>query len=93
MPRRKAGSRGDGKTIIRVFCEGESEQAYTEYLKRRFSDVAVIAYPKETGSMRQRLDFPKIPGTEIIRTLSMKSGFSLMLRQKILTRGIIVLRS
>lgn len=49
MPRRKAGSRGDGKTIIRVFCEGESEQAYTEFLKRHFSDVAVIAYPKETG--------------------------------------------
>lgn len=48
MPRkrRECGSRGAGKSIIKVFCEGESEQAYTEYLKRKFSDVAVIQYPK-----------------------------------------------
>ena len=39
---RKTGGRGSGKVIIRVFCEGESEQAYTEFLKHKFSDVAVI---------------------------------------------------
>ena len=49
MARRNIGSRGTGKKIIRVFCEGESEQAYTEFLKEKFSDVAVIRYPKETG--------------------------------------------
>lgn len=49
MPRKTNGSRGKGKTIIRVFCEGETEQAYTEFLKRRFADVAVIKYPKEIG--------------------------------------------
>lgn len=49
MPRKTNGSRGKGKSIIRVFCEGETEQAYTEFLKRRFADVAVIKYPKETG--------------------------------------------
>lgn len=49
MARKKVGNRGLGKTIIRVFCEGESEQAYTEFLKQKFSDVAVIKYPKETG--------------------------------------------
>ena len=49
MPRKTSGHRGSGKTIIRVFCEGESEQAYTEFLKKHFSDVAVIKYPKETG--------------------------------------------
>ena len=49
MVRRKVGSRGSGKAVIRVFCEGESEQAYTEFLKKRFSDVAVIKYPPETG--------------------------------------------
>ena len=49
MPRRTNGSRGKGKTIIRVFCEGETEQAYTEFLKKKFADVAVIKYPKETG--------------------------------------------
>ena len=36
MVRRKVGSRGSGKAVIRVFCEGESEQAYTEFLKKRF---------------------------------------------------------
>lgn len=49
MPRRASGNRGNGKAVIVVFCEGESEQAYTEYLKKRFADVAVIKYPKETG--------------------------------------------
>ncbi len=49
MPRKASGSRGRGKTVIRVFCEGESEQAYTDYLKKRFADVAVIKYPHETG--------------------------------------------
>ena len=33
--KRSCGSRGSGKQIIRVFCEGESEQAYTEYLKKK----------------------------------------------------------
>ena len=49
MARRNIGSRGSGKKIIRVFCEGESEQAYIDFLKEKFSDVAVIRYPKETG--------------------------------------------
>ena len=30
------------KPLIYVFCEGESEQAYTDYLKKTFSDVAVL---------------------------------------------------
>ena len=47
--KRDCGSRGTEKAIIRVFCAGESEQAYTEYLKKKFSDVAVIQYPKEPG--------------------------------------------
>ena len=49
MAGRKTGNRGSGKVVIRVFCEGESEQAYTEFLKQKFSDVAVINYPSETG--------------------------------------------
>lgn len=32
------------KPLIYVFCEGESEQAYTEFLKKTFSDLAVIKY-------------------------------------------------
>ena len=31
------------KPLIYVFCEGESEQAYTAYLKETFRDVAVLS--------------------------------------------------
>lgn len=37
------------KPLIYVFCEGESEQAYTEFLKEKFSDVASIRKPSSTG--------------------------------------------
>ena len=47
MIRRKVGSRGSGKAVIRVFCEGESEQAYTDFLKKRFSDVEEIEIQKK----------------------------------------------
>lgn len=62
MARKKVGSRGAGKTIIRVFCEGESEQAYTEFLKQKFSDVAVIKYSKKIGLFDRAEDcFKKEP--------------------------------
>lgn len=62
MARKKTGIRGLGKFIIKVFCEGESEQAYTEFLKREFSEVAVIDYPKETGLFdRAKSRFDKDP--------------------------------
>ena len=60
--KRDCGSRGTEKAIIRVFCAGESEQAYTEYLKKKFSDVAVIQYPKEPGLFDRAEDrFKKDP--------------------------------
>lgn len=37
------------KVSICVFCEGESEQAYTDYLKSKFQDVAVFKRPSSTG--------------------------------------------
>lgn len=37
------------KPFIVVFCEGESEQAYTRYLKEIFKDIALIKYPSQTG--------------------------------------------
>ena len=45
MPRRIKNT----KPLIYVFCEGESEQAYTDFLKWKFSDVAVIKRPAATG--------------------------------------------
>ncbi len=37
------------KQLIYVFCEGESEQAYADFLKKNFEDVAIINRPKSTG--------------------------------------------
>lgn len=37
------------KPYIVVFCEGESEQAYTDFLKKEFRDVASIKRPSSTG--------------------------------------------
>lgn len=37
------------KPYIMVFCEGESEQAYTDFLKEEFKEVAVIKRPRSTG--------------------------------------------
>ena len=37
------------KPLIYVFCDGESEQVYTDFLKEKFSDVAVIRHPGGTG--------------------------------------------
>ena len=34
------------KPYIVVFCEGESEQAYTDFLRKEFKDVASIHHPK-----------------------------------------------
>ncbi len=46
---RKARQEKQLKPLIYVFCEGESEQAYTDFLKEHFNDVAVIKRPKATG--------------------------------------------
>ena len=37
------------KPYIVVFCEGESEQAYTDFLKKEFGDIASIRRPASTG--------------------------------------------
>lgn len=44
------------KPLIYVFCEGESEQAYTEFLKEKFSDVASIRKPSSTGIFEEAED-------------------------------------
>lgn len=45
MPRRTKPE----KPLIYVFCEGESEQAYTEFLKKKFQNAAVIKRPSKPG--------------------------------------------
>lgn len=50
------------KPYIVVFCEGESEQVYTDFLRDKFKDVAVIRRPKATGLFEEAQDrFNKDP--------------------------------
>lgn len=44
------------KPLIYVFCEGESEQVYTDFLKKKFQDVAVIKRPSATGLFEEAKD-------------------------------------
>ena len=37
------------KPYIVVFCEGKSEQVYTDFLRKEFKDVASIKRPPSTG--------------------------------------------
>ena len=52
MPRRLRKA----KPLIYIFCEGESEQAYSQFLKEHFSDVASIKYPSSTGLFAEAWD-------------------------------------
>ena len=52
MPRRTRPE----KPYIIVFCEGKSEQVYTDFLKKKFHDVAVIKRPKATGLFEEADD-------------------------------------
>ena len=50
------------KPYIVVFCEGESEQAYAEFLRKKFKNEAVIKIPKATGLFEEAKDqFRKNP--------------------------------
>lgn len=50
------------KPLIYVFCEGESEQCYAQFLKEEFEEVAEIKYPKKTGLFEEARDkFKKEP--------------------------------
>lgn len=52
MPRQSKRKFKQEKRYIVVFCEGESEQAYTDFLKKEFKDVVSIkrsSSPSSTG--------------------------------------------
>jgi hypothetical protein len=50
------------KPLIYVFCEGESEQAYTDFIRKKFEDVAVIKRPSATGLFEEaKSKFKKDP--------------------------------
>ncbi len=57
MPRKFKKS----KVSICVFCEGESEQAYTDFLKSKFCDVAVFKRPSSPVCLMMRTIVSKRP--------------------------------
>lgn len=77
------------KPLIYVFCEGESEQAYTDFLKHKFADVAVIKRPSATGLFEEaEAKYKKDLNISAVQKLQMKSGFSLTWKQRISENGI-----
>lgn len=67
------------KPYIVVFCEGESEQAYTDFLKKEFKDVASIKRPSATGLLRKQTGNSKrTKPTETMPKSQTRFGFSSM---------------
>ena len=73
-----------------VFCEGESEQAYTDFLKKQFQDVAVIKRPSSTG-LFDEADALFKNNIKYKNSAEVTDGFSLMWKQRILVNGMIEL--
>lgn len=70
MPRKFKKS----KVSICVFCEGESEQAYTDFLKSKFCDVAVFKRPSSPGLFDDADNrFKKDPGYRNYQTKAGKA--------------------
>ena len=80
------------KPLIYVFCEGESEQAYTDYLKKTFSDVAVLKRPPDTGLFEEaEAKFSKSPKYK--NSIEVTDGFSMMWKKRIFQNGMTDLQS
>ena len=78
----------ESKKYIVVFCEGESEQVYMDFLKKEFRDVAVIKRVKTTGLFAEadgifRNNKKYIDNAEVTDEI----WFFLTWKQRILTRG------
>ena len=66
------------KPLIYVFCEGESEIEYVNFLKEKYEDVAVIQKPVKDYFLLQIKNSKKKLNIEIMRKSQTKSGSSLM---------------
>ncbi len=66
------------KPLIYVFCEGESEIEYVNFLKEKYEDVAVIQKPVKGLFSTADKKFKKKLNIEIMRKSQTKSGSSLM---------------
>ena len=77
------------KPYIVVFCEGESEQVYTDFLRKGFKDVASIKRPSSTGLFEEAdSKFKRTKPTKATPKSQMRSGSFLMWKQRMLAYGM-----
>ena len=77
------------KPYIVVFCEGESEQVYTDFLRKEFKDVASIKRPSSTGLFEEAdSKFQKDKAYQATPKSQMRFGSFLMWKQRILAHGM-----
>lgn len=77
------------KPYIVVFCEGESEQVYTDFLRKEFKDVASIKRPSSTGLLKKRTaNFKRTKPIKATPKSQMRFGSFLMWKQRILAHGM-----
>ena len=90
MPRKFKKS----KVSICVFCEGESEQAYTDFLKSKFCDVAVFKRPSSPGLFDDADNrFKKDPGYRNYVDAIDEIWFFLMSKKRISAIGLTAWKS
>ena len=77
---RKAGFLSPRKAIY-VFWEGESEEAYTKYLKKDFPEKRqLLSMVKKAPFTQPNPIFAGINASKVMLKNWMKSGFSLLLK-------------
>ena len=77
------------KPLVYIFCEGESVQAYAEFLKTRFQDVAVLKIASKPGLFEEvsRLYTKDSRFISSVLKSQTKSVFSSMWRSKTPANG------
>lgn len=77
------------KPYIVVFCEGESEQVYTDFLRKEFKDVASIKRPSSAGLFEEAdSKFQKDKAYQGYAEVTDEIWFFLMWKQRILAHGM-----
>ena len=77
------------KPLIYVFCEGESEQVYTDHLKKIFSEVAVLKRSPDTGLFEEaEANFSKSPKYKNSIDVTDEIWFFMMWKKRIFLNGM-----
>ena len=77
------------QTIYRGVLRGESEQVYTDFLRKEFKDVASIKRPSSTGLFEEAdSKFQKDKAYQGYAEVTDEIWFFLMWKQRILAHGM-----